>query len=99
MFRSFGIKASTSGYVADAFGGLGIIGTELMQCALEKLNKLRANGCVVLGDPNYYGRFGFKAESNLVFPGVPQEYFQAISFTSHIPSGEVTYHPSFYNQG
>ena len=38
------------------------IGSELMQCALEKLNQLRANGCVVLGGPNYYGRFGFKTE-------------------------------------
>jgi predicted N-acetyltransferase YhbS len=39
-----------------------------------------ASGCVVLGDPGYYGRFGFKAGDGLVFPGVPAEYFQALSF-------------------
>ena len=75
------------------------IGTELVKSAIEKLKEKRANGCVVLGDPNYYGRFGFKAESGLVFPGVPQEYFQVITFGLCIPSGEVTYHKSFYNQG
>ncbi|VAX34985.1 Acetyltransferase, GNAT family [hydrothermal vent metagenome] len=75
------------------------IGTELMKCAIEKLKEKSANGCVLLGDPNYYDRFGFKAESGLVFSGVPQEYFQAILFGSRMPSGEVIYHKSFYNQG
>ena len=86
MFRSFGTKAPTSeffadivyglitsGNVANYFGGLRIMGAGLMQCALEKLKNLHANGCVLLGDPSYYGRFGFKAESILAFPGVPPE--------------------------
>lgn len=70
------------------------VGTLLMRGALARLRALGAAGCVVLGEPGYYQRFGFAA-SSLVFPGVPQQYFQAVSFNSHIPSGTVEYHASF----
>lgn len=71
------------------------IGSLLMNQALEKLKNLGASGCVLLGDPNYYSRFGFKNESSLVLPNVPQEYFQAISLDGRAPSGIVSYHPAF----
>ncbi|KGT48028.1 MULTISPECIES: GNAT family N-acetyltransferase [Acinetobacter] len=71
------------------------IGSLLMQAALENLKKLRAQGCVVLGDPNYYGRFGFKTYPDLYLKGVPVEYFQAIAFQGHVPQGEVMYHDAF----
>lgn len=74
--------------------GLGI-GSMLMHAALQRLKALGAEGCVLLGDPNYYARFGFKPVSGLVLPGVPQEYFQAVSFTGNFPQGEVTYHDAF----
>ena len=56
-------------------------------------------GCVVLGDPGYYGRFGFKAVDGVVYPGVPAEYFQALSFSDEFPEGEVSYHEAFSTQG
>jgi putative acetyltransferase len=71
------------------------IGTKLMHQALEDLRVLAASGCVVLGDPHYYSRFGFIAGASLIFPGVPQEYFQAILFKSPMPSGTVSYHEAF----
>ena len=71
----------------------------LMEQALSALRELGANGCVVLGDPKYYGRFGFKPESALVLPDVPPEYFQAISFCGEVPVGTVVYHESFSAQG
>lgn len=74
--------------------GMGI-GSTLMKSSLEKLKKLGAKGCVLLGDPNYYSRFGFKSYSDLTLPNVPNEYFQAISFTNHIPTGNVIYHEAF----
>lgn len=58
-----------------------------------------ASGCVVLGEPGYYFRFGFKAESSLVLPEVPPEYFQAVLFSGSLPSGVVSYHESFTAQG
>ncbi|AGW93787.1 MULTISPECIES: GNAT family N-acetyltransferase [Cupriavidus] len=71
------------------------IGTQLMQAALAELRRLRAAGCVVLGDPGYYGRFGFAARPGLVLEGVPPEYFQALAFNGGYPSGTVRYHDAF----
>ncbi|KAF9313253.1 hypothetical protein BG003_005467 [Podila horticola] len=71
------------------------IGSKLMKAALVELQRLDGLGCVVLGNPAYYGRFGFKAEPGLVLPGVPPEYFQALSFGSELPSGTVRYHEAF----
>ena len=71
------------------------IGTELMNHALRKLRDSGAAGCVVLGDPAYYSRFGFAPKPSLVLPNVPQEYFQAILFKGPLPSGTVSYHEAF----
>lgn len=71
------------------------IGSKLMQSVLEALKASGASGCVLLGDPAYYCRFGFKPEPCLVLPDVPPEYFQAIQFAKPLPSGKVTYHEAF----
>lgn len=71
------------------------IGSKLMREALRILRERGASGCVVLGYPEYYGRFGFHADPNLILPGFPPEYFQAISFDSSKPRGTVTYHEAF----
>ena len=71
------------------------IGSQLVRDALAALDQQGASGCVVLGEPDYYGRFGFKAYPELTLPGAPQKYFQALSFTGSIPSGEVCYHSAF----
>jgi len=71
------------------------IGSALTQAALAELQEQGAAGCVVLGDPAYYSRFGFIADTGLRLPGVPQEYFQALSFCADCPVGIVQYHRSF----
>jgi putative acetyltransferase len=53
---------------------------------------------VVLGEPQYYSKFGFQPDPNLVLPGVSREYFQVISFELPKPSGIVTYHQAFNAQ-
>jgi putative acetyltransferase len=83
--------------VAPDHQGLGI-GSQLIERALTELCKLAAAGCVLVGNPNYYGRFGFKPEPALILPDVPPEYFQAISFGTEIPTGIVTYHEAFNAQ-
>ena len=62
--------------VLPAHQGHGV-GSALMQAALAALRQHGAHGCVLLGDPGYYGRFGFRATPDLVLPGVPPEYFRA----------------------
>ena len=71
------------------------IGSQLMNAALEQLKQLGAKGCVLLGDPEYYYRFGFKSYPDLILPDVPPKYFQAISFVNNIPKGTVSYHEAF----
>jgi putative acetyltransferase len=71
------------------------VGSELMRSVLEALKDTGAAGCVLLGDPAYYSRFGFQPESCLVLLDVPPEYFQAIQFSGLLPRGNVTYHEAF----
>ncbi|AJD49192.1 acetyltransferase [Isoalcanivorax pacificus W11-5] len=71
------------------------IGSALMHAALAALRQHGAAGCVLLGDPGYYARFGFRPQPGLTLPGVPPEYFQAFGFTDDLPEGEVSYHRAF----
>jgi putative acetyltransferase len=71
------------------------VGSALMHETLRMLREQGAAGCVLLGEPEYYSRFGFQVASNLVLPDVPTEYFQVISFGSSQPSGTVSYHAAF----
>jgi putative acetyltransferase len=84
--------------VLPEFQGHGV-GPSLMKSSLVALESMGASGCVVLGDPGYYGCFGFKVVDGLVFPGVPAEYFQALSFYDKFPHGEVSYHEAFSANG
>ncbi|KZN34529.1 hypothetical protein N480_21120 [Pseudoalteromonas luteoviolacea S2607] len=72
------------------------VGSKLINQALVHLQSNQAQGCVVLGEPSYYTRFGFKAELGMVLEGVPAEYFQMQSFGECIPACNVTYHEGFY---
>ncbi|NML40667.1 N-acetyltransferase [Chitinophaga sp. G-6-1-13] len=72
------------------------IGSALIKAALTALGQSPAKGCVVLGDPAYYGRFGFKTDARLLYPEAPAEYFQVLAFEGMVPTGTVQYHASFY---
>ena len=77
------------------------IGAALIEMALSKLKQHDAAGCVLLGEPDYYSRFGFKAVAQLFLADVPAEYFQILNLasspsTAHIPTVQVFYHPAFY---
>lgn len=71
------------------------IGQALVRRALAVLDLLGAQGCVLLGDPAYYGRFGFVPEPALVLPGVPASQFMARPIAAPPPAGVVAYHPAF----
>jgi len=72
------------------------IGSELIEQGLARLRELGAAGCVVLGEPEYYKRFGFVNNPQLTYAGVPPEYFLAQAFASaSAASGEVRYHEAF----
>jgi putative acetyltransferase len=71
------------------------IGGALMRAGLERLRALGAKGCVLVGDPKYYCRFGFANPNVLRFPGVPPEFFMALALAGATPSGDVEFDPAF----
>lgn len=72
------------------------IGGRLIGEGLQRLKALGATGCVLLGDPAYYTRFGFATDPKLVLDGVPPEYFMRVAFSPVYGEGTVSYHPAFY---
>jgi putative acetyltransferase len=73
----------------------GGIGGKLVREGLARLVASGSKGCVVLGNPAYYQRFGFAAHSDLRLDGVRPQYFMARSFGDRLPNGWVTYHEAF----
>jgi len=71
------------------------IGTRLVNEGIGLLKDLGTEGCVLVGDPNYYERFGFRSPNELTHEGVPQENFLALSFGNRIPAGLVHFHEAF----
>lgn len=71
------------------------IGASLMHAALDGLSARGAAGCVLVGEPAYYTRFGFRCVLGLVYPGIPPEYFMALSFSGSVAQGTVRYHAAF----
>ena len=75
----------------------GGIGSKLIEDGLGRIRAMGASGCVLLGNPEYYQRFGFKSYPELIYAGAPDpKYFMAIPFYNEIPDGEVEYHIAFY---
>jgi putative acetyltransferase len=74
------------------------IGSALMQALIQQLQAQGSAGCVLVGEPAYYARFGFRAGLGLVWPGVPAEYdayVQSLPFGASVPQASVGYHPAF----
>lgn len=75
------------------------IGKTLIQEGLSRLKELNAQGCCLVGHPDYYRKFGFKNMPELALEGVPQEVFFALSFEGHTPHGTITFHEGFKADG
>jgi len=71
------------------------IGSALVEAALARLSAGGADGCVVVGDAGYYGRFGFAPAPGLTVDGVPQEHVAAIRWNERSATGPVAYHQAF----
>ena len=71
------------------------IGKSLIHEGLSLLKTLNGKGCVLVGDPAYYQRFGFKNIPSLIHDGIPQEVFLALPFDNIIPQGTVVFHEGF----
>jgi putative acetyltransferase len=72
------------------------IGRALIQTGLAHLKRLGANGCILVGNPLYYQRFGFKPCPQLAPEREPAQYFLAIEIGGQLPQGRFGFHPAFY---
>jgi putative acetyltransferase len=68
------------------------IGKALIKAGLSRLKDGNAQGCCLVGHPDYCRKFGFKNVSGLVHEGVPSEVFFALSFDGRTLQGSVTFH-------
>ncbi len=75
------------------------IGEALVFAGLSALRALGAKGCVLVGDPGYYQRFGFRSISYLAVNGVPPQYVLALPFDASNSSGTVLFHEGFNAKG
>ncbi len=75
------------------------IGTALIREGLSRLKGMNAQGCCLVGHPDYYTRFGFANAPELVLEGVPAEVFFALSFDGRTPQGTVAFHEGFKADG
>jgi len=75
------------------------VGKALIREGLSRLKELNAQGCCLVGHPEYYRKFGFDNMPELVHEGVPPEVFLVLSFDGHTPQGTVTFHDGFKADG
>ena len=71
------------------------IGRALVEAGLDALRSRGACGCVLVGDPAFYSRFGFEQYPGVCWRGVPDENVLCLLMSGDMPTGEVASHPAF----
>ncbi len=71
------------------------IGSALINEGLAILKKSGATGCALVGDPDYYKRFGFRSDGSLTYREVPVKYVQSLSFQDETVCGRLRFSPAF----
>lgn len=72
------------------------IGKSLVEVGLAAVRQLGGDGCVLVGDPAYYQRFGFRRCPSIQMTSVPVDYLLCLAFTNHEPCGAVVHHQAFH---
>ena len=75
------------------------IGKSLVNQGLSLLKEMGGKGCALVGDPNYYKRYGFKNYPEFIHESVPQKVFLSLPFNEKVPQGTITFHEGFLAKG
>ncbi len=78
MVKEGGQKVSPPPTRRGTNGPLAVLPIDLalkLGLGLDQLRRMGAEGCVVLGDPRYYGRFAFTNDPELRYGDVPPERY------------------------
>ncbi len=81
--------------VLPRYQGVGI-GSDLINTGMKLLREMKAQGCILTGNPAYYCKFGFKITPELAPAGEPKEYFMIRPFLEREPCGIFAFNPAFY---
>lgn len=71
------------------------IGGKLIREGLNHLEEMGAKGCVLVGNPAYYSRFGFEGDVGLVYSGLDPVLIQRLTFSGDARQGKLLYSPAF----
>lgn len=71
------------------------IGRLMIETGIALLRERDAAGCVLVGNPDYYGRFGFQSYPELCPEGEPAQFFQILPLRTPHPSSVIAFHPLF----
>lgn len=71
------------------------IGAALVREGIARMREAGARGIVLVGEPAYYGRFGFSASTGLAMPGVPPDYVLVLPLEGPAPVGSLRHHAAF----
>ena len=71
------------------------VGTQLIDDGFRRLKELGANGVALIGDPDYYGRFGFTGDGKLTYGNLPTKLVQWVAIKGSAPRGELKYCRAF----
>lgn len=71
------------------------VGRALIEAGLDALRAKASAGRVLLGDPGYYGRFGFRRSERLRASGLPAEYVLVRPVEQSEPAGILAFRPAF----
>ncbi len=72
------------------------IGGALIRRGLDMLRDRAAAGCVVMGDPELYTKFGFRNDPQFILKDCAPQYFLVQPLSSGEASGMVNYNAAFY---
>jgi putative acetyltransferase len=71
------------------------IGGALIAEAKRRLARAGYRGIVLVGDPGYYGRHGFRQGTPITIDGPLATYLQTCSFDGHTPEATADFVPAF----
>lgn len=72
------------------------VGSKLVRAGLQAITQLGANGCILVGNPAYYVRFGFALAPANAPVGEPAEFFMVkLLGRTPQPSGAISFHRAF----
>lgn len=74
------------------------VGSLLIRAAIAWMREQGGTGCVLVGNPEYYSRFGFHRFPSLTPTGEPAEFYQMLSLDGREPDVVVHFHPLYYGE-